>query len=365
MYKEISCYIFRGGTSKGVFLRADDLPKDRHTLDRLLLKLMGSPEIRQIDGLGGATSTTSKVAILSKSSRLNVDIDYTFAQVAVGKAIVNYNSNCGNISAAVGPCALEMGLVSKEQGETHIRILNTNSGKIIHSRVLSSKKSVVYPSPLDLDFKNVRLRFIDPQGTINDSLFPTGNKRDEFILSGGKKVRVSVIDAATPVIFLKARDFGFYSMNQLMEGVEDILFLKEMEELRGVVAHSMGLVANPNLASEDSPTIPKVSLIMEGHEYRNKKGKLIKGDRLHLCACMLSMQKPHPAYAITGAVATACGAQVYDTLVNQLIKKPLNGTLVIGNPNGLIEMHLGEIEEGAFVEILTSTRKILKGTAYL
>lgn len=188
--ERIPCMIMRGGTSKGVFFLENDLPQDAALRDQTLLQVMGSPDPKQINGLGGATSVTSKVAIVSVSKRPDADVDYLFAQVSVDKPVVSYKGNCGNILSAVGPFAAERGLVKLEEPLTRVRIYNVNTGKLIESEFAVENGSVKYDGDYAIAGVNgtaspIRLKFIKPAGTISDKLLPTGNVLDELEVPGG------------------------------------------------------------------------------------------------------------------------------------------------------------------------------------
>ena len=205
--------LMRGGTSKGVYVLEEDLPKDHNEWDKILLRLMGSPDQKQIDGLGGSQSVTSKVAIIKRSDRSDADVDYTFAQVSVDKPVVSYKGNCGNISSGVGPFAIEKGLVNAKEGMTTVRIFNTNTDKVIAADVKTEGGKVVYQG----DFKiagvpasasPIKLKFIDPAGTLKKGLLPTGKAVDVLEIPGMGSIEVSIIDAANPLVFVKAEDLG-------------------------------------------------------------------------------------------------------------------------------------------------------------
>ena len=210
---KLQCSIFRGGTSKGVFIREENLPQDKEKWDDILLSVMGSPDIRQIDGLGGATSTTSKVAIISKSDKEDYDVNYTFAQVSIDKAIVSYKGNCGNISSAVGPFAIEQGLVDITSPETVVRIYNTNTKKVIYSHVQTPNGEVEYDGDFSIagvpgTASVIKLAFKDPAGAMTGKLLPTGNVVDVIDVPGYKPVEVSLVDSSNPLVFVKASDVG-------------------------------------------------------------------------------------------------------------------------------------------------------------
>ena len=203
--------IMRGGTSKGIYILESDLPKDKEAWDEILLRLMGSPDAKQIDGLGGSQSVTSKVAIVKRSQRADADVDYTFAQVSVDKPIVSYKGNCGNISSGVGPFALEKGLVTPKENETTVRIYNTNTGKIIAADVKTSDEGVNYTGDFQIagvpgTASPIRLKFINPAGTLGKGLLPTGNAVDMLTVPDFGEVEVSIVDAANPLVFVKAKD---------------------------------------------------------------------------------------------------------------------------------------------------------------
>ena len=205
--------IMRGGTSKGIYILESDLPKDKEAWDEILLRLMGSPDAKQIDGLGGSQSVTSKVAIVKSSQRADADVDYTFAQVSVDKPIVSYKGNCGNISSGVGPFALEKGLVTPKENETTVRIYNTNTGKIIAADVKTSDEGVNYTGDFQIagvpgTASPIRLKFINPAGTLGKGLLPTGNAVDMLTVPDFGEVEVSIVDAANPLVFVKAKDLG-------------------------------------------------------------------------------------------------------------------------------------------------------------
>src|SRR5262245_15103050 len=204
----IPCIFMRGGTSRGPYFRADDLPPDVATRDRVLLAAMGSPDVRQIDGLGGAETLTSKVAIVSKSTRPGVDVDYLFAQVDIGKPIVDTNPSCGNMLAGVAPFAIETGLFPAQDGETRVMIYNVNTESRIEAVVQTPGRKVVYTGDARIDgvpgtAAPIILNFMDVVGSVAGKMLPTGNARD--VIDG---VEVTLIDVAMPMIMMRAKDFG-------------------------------------------------------------------------------------------------------------------------------------------------------------
>ncbi len=344
--------LLRGGTSKGVYLLEKDLPANRKEWDGLLLRLMGSPDKKQIDGLGGSQSVTSKVAILRKSDRPDADVDYTFAQVSVDKAVVSYGGNCGNISSGVGPFAIEKKLVPALEGSTLVRIYNTNTGKVIQEEVPTANGQVLY----DGDFGIVgvpgtaaplKLKFVDPAGTLGKGLLPTGNAVDLLEVPGHGSTEVSLVDAANPLVFVKASDLGLTG-TELPEAINgDPELLRLLETIRGLAAMKLGLCSTPEEAAWVTPGLPKMTLVAPPADYTTSSGEAVKGNQVDLVARMMSMQKPHPSYAMTGAMCTAAAAAVPGTLVQQVLRPGCNlQNIRIGHPGGILPCGVDPEGEG-------------------
>jgi 2-methylaconitate cis-trans-isomerase PrpF len=233
--------ILRGGTSRAVFLLENDLPPDRASIEPILLDVFGSPDVRQINGLGGATSQTSKAAIIGPPTRPDADVDYTFAQVSVTQPLVDWGGNCGNISSAVGPFAVNSGLVRAVSPVTKVRIHNTNTGKIILAHVpVEGGRAMVegdYSIPgVPGTGARILLDFQDPAGSFSGKLLPTGQPRDTITIGDGRSFPVSTIDAANPVVFLLAEELGMTGteLPQELERRPDVT--GALEEVRGTVA---------------------------------------------------------------------------------------------------------------------------------
>jgi 2-methylaconitate cis-trans-isomerase PrpF len=376
MQKEVPCVIFRGGTSKGVFFQEDLIPPPGRERDEFLLKIMGSPDLRQIDGLGGATSTTSKVAIISRSDREDADVNYTFAQVAIDKPVVDYKGNCGNISAAVGPYAIEMGLVKVSHPETVVRIFNVNTNKVIYSHVQTPQRQVAYNGDFAISgvpgtSAPVKLSFKNPGGAVTGKILPTGNKTDVLEIPDFGPVTVSIVDVSNPLVFVRAEDIGLdgRELPEELDSFTEIMTL--LETIRGVAAQKLGFVADWKEASLQSPAVPKMTIVEAAKEYRAVNGDIIGKQDMDLLGRMMSMQKTHKTYALTGALCTAAAAVIPETVVNMILKDafaPEN--LRIGHPGGLIqagvEVHTNSPGE---LEVLwawgfRTARLILKGIAY-
>ena len=374
--KKLPVSIIRGGTSKGVYILQSDLPEDKAEWEPLLLRLMGSPDKKQIDGLGGSQSVTSKVAIVQKSEHPGADVDYTFAQVSVDKPLVSYKGNCGNISSGVGPFAIEKGLVKAENGTTSVRIYNTNTDKIIIADVNTPDGEVEYSGDFYIagvpgTASPVRLKFVEPAGTLGHGLLPTGNAVDVVEVPGYGKVEVSIVDAANPLVFARAKDLGLTGRELPDELNADAEKLDLLEAVRGLAAVKLGLIEDYTRSAWDTPGIPKMTFVAEAEDYVNMDGKEVKKDSIDLLSRMMSMQKAHPSYAMTGAMCTAAAAVVPGSIVNQVLPADVDTQFIrIGHPGGILECGVDYKENGA-VPVIEDTfgfrtaNLILEGTAVI
>lgn len=335
--------IMRGGTSKGVYILEDDLPKDKEQWEPILLRLMGSPDAKQIDGLGGSQSVTSKVAIIKKSDRPDADVDYTFAQVSVDKPLVSYKGNCGNISSGVGPFAIEKGLVAPQEGQTSVRIFNTNTDKIIVADVVTTKDGVVYDDDafaiagVPGTSAPVKLKFVKPDGTLGNGLLPTGNAIDVIDVPEYGKMEISIIDAANPLVFVRAEDVGLKGTELPAEVDGNPKTLELLETVRGLAAVKLGLISDYKQSAWETPGIPKMTFVAKAADYTASNGDQIKEADVDLLSRMMSMQKAHPSYAMTGAMCTAAAAVVPGSIVQQVLSEKTDTQYIrIGHPGGIL-----------------------------
>lgn len=352
---KIPCSIIRSGTSKGVFFLEKDLPAKEEERNQILLNVMGSPDPKQIDGLGGATSVTSKVAIISVSQRNDADINYTFAQVSVDKPIVSYKGNCGNISSGVGPFAIEKGLVPMIEPVTSVRIFNTNTNKIITEEVFVRDGHVVF----DGDFAiagvpgtaaPIKLRFNDPSGSVTGKLLPTGNVVDVLKVEGVGLIPVSIVDAANPLVFVKALDIGLTGKELPLEVDAQPDVLEMLEKIRGTAAVKLGLIDDYKESAWKTPGIPKMTFVASPDTYTTVSGGVIEGTQIDLLSRMMSMQKTHPSYAMTGAMCTAAASIISGTVVNQVINQKFDNQCIrIGHPGGILEAGVNYNEQNGQV----------------
>jgi probable AcnD-accessory protein PrpF len=345
----------RGGTSKGVFFRLQDLPEAAQVpgpaRDALLLRVIGSPDpyAKQIDGMGGATSSTSKTVILSKSLKADHDVDYLFGQVSIDKPFVDWSGNCGNLSAAVGPFAISNGLVDAsrvpDNGVAVIRIWQANIGKTIIAHVAMTNGAVQETGDFELDgvtfpAAEVQLAFMDPAAEeegAGGSMFPTGNLVDELEVPGVGTFKATMINAGIPTIFVNASDIG-YTGTELQEAINsDANALNRLETIRAYGAVRMGLIAHVDEAAKRQHT-PKVAFIAAPSEYVSSSGKRVTVDDADLLVRAMSMGKLHHAMMGTAAVAIGTAAAIPGTLVNLAAGGGERSAVRFGHPSGTLRV---------------------------
>ncbi|BBL24099.1 3-methylitaconate isomerase [Comamonas terrigena] len=349
----------RGGTSKGVFFRLQDLPEAAQqpgpVRDAILLRTLGSPDPygKQIDGMGNASSSTSKAVILSPSSHPDHDVDYLFGQVAIDQAFVDWSGNCGNLSAAVGPCAIHMGLIDQaripHQGMATIRIWQANIGKTIVAYVPITDGQVQETGGFTLDgvtfpAAEVALEFLDPADEgANDgadsggAMFPTGHLVDSLDVPGVGRLAATLINAGIPTIFLNAADLG-YTGCELQDAINnDPAALARFETIRAHGALRMGLIQRLEDAATRQHT-PKIALVAPAQSYTASSGKAIAASDINLLVRALSMGKLHHAMMGTAAVAIATAAAVPGTLVNQAAGGGARNAVRFGHPSGTLRV---------------------------
>ncbi|UZJ58732.1 2-methylaconitate cis-trans isomerase PrpF [Pseudomonas sp. KU26590] len=352
---KIPATYMRGGTSKGVFFLRDDLPEAAQTpgaaRDALLLRVIGSPDpyAKQIDGMGGATSSTSKTVILSKSEKADHDVDYLFGQVAIDKPFVDWSGNCGNLSAAVGPFAISNGLVDPARiprnGVAVVRIWQANIGKTIIAHVPITDGAVQETGDFELDgvtfpAAEVQLEFMDPAADeegAGGSMFPTGNLVDELEVPGVGTFKATMINAGIPTIFVNARDIG-YSGSELQDAINsDPKALNMFETIRAYGAVRMGLIGTVEEAATRQHT-PKVAFVAPPAQYLSSSGKRVTTEDTDLLVRAMSMGKLHHAMMGTAAVAIGTAAAIPGTLVNLAAGGGERSAVRFGHPSGTLRV---------------------------
>ena len=345
----IPAVYMRGGTSKGVFFLASDLPADRDERDRLLLRVIGSPDPygKHIDGMGGGTSSTSKIVLVSRSSRPDCDIDYLVGAVAIDAPVIDWSGNCGNLSAAVGPFAISAGLLdTPSDGTAPVRIWQANIGKKIIAHVPMRDGEVLESGSFRLDGvafpgAEVRLEFIDPAGENGEpdgATFPTGREVDLLEVPGLGSIPATLINAGNPTIFIDAASLGLQGteLQQDVNGKEGLLALAEAVRSSGAVA--MGLAASAAEATANRPHTPKVAYVARPAPYTASDGKRIEPGSIDLLARTFSMGKLHHAMTGTGAVAIAAAAAIPGTIVHRVAPLSSDGSVRFGHPSGTLSV---------------------------
>ncbi|MDG2524889.1 2-methylaconitate cis-trans isomerase PrpF [Stenotrophomonas sp. HITSZ_GD] len=344
----------RGGTSKGVFFRLEDLPERARVpgqaRDALLQRVIGSPDpyAKQIDGMGGATSSTSKAVIVSRSERAGHDVDYLFGQVAIDSDFVDWSGNCGNLSAAVGPFAIAAGLVDAAKvprdGIAVVRIWQANIGKTIVAHVPMTDGQVQETGDFELDgvtfpAAEVQLEFLDPadDGEEGGAMFPTGQVVDTLDVPGVGSFQATLINAGIPTIFLDAAALG-YTGSELQEAINgDAAALARLETLRAHGAVKMGLIAAPEEAAKRQHT-PKLAFVAPPAAYIASSGKQVTAEDIDLRVRAMSMGKLHHAMMGTAAVAIGTAAAIPGTLVNRAAGGGARGAVRFGHPSGTLRV---------------------------
>ncbi|AJO77532.1 2-methylaconitate cis-trans isomerase PrpF [Pseudomonas sp. MRSN 12121] len=359
---KIPATYMRGGTSKGVFFNLQDLPEAAQlpgaARDALLLRVIGSPDPydKQIDGMGGATSSTSKTVILSKSIKPDHDVDYLFGQVAIDKPFVDWSGNCGNLSAAVGSFAISSGLVAAERvpqnGVAVVRIWQANIGKTIIAHVPMSNGAVQETGDFELDgvtfpAAEVQLEFLDPAAEeegAGGSMFPTGNLVDDLEVPGVGTFKATLINAGIPTIFINAGDVGYRGTELQGDINGDPKALAMFETIRAHGALRMGLIQHLDEAAKRQHT-PKVAFVAPPADYQASSGKAVQAGDVDLLVRALSMGKLHHAMMGTAAVAIGTAAAIPGTLVNLAAGGGERSAVRFGHPSGTLRVGAEAVQD--------------------
>ncbi|MCS0302471.1 2-methylaconitate cis-trans isomerase PrpF [Vibrio diabolicus] len=366
----------RGGTSKGVFFNLDDLPQEAQVAgearDKLLLRVIGSPDpyAKQIDGMGGATSSTSKTVIVSRSSRADHDVDYLFGQVSIDKPFVDWSGNCGNLSAAVGPFAIHAGLIPQdripENGIVTVRVWQVNISKTILVHVPIVNGFVQETGEFELDgvtfpAAEIQVDFVDPSDG-EGSMFPTGNLVDDLVVPDVGTFNATFINAGIPTIFIDAESIG-YQGTELQDDINnDDTALAMFESIRAHGALKMGLISDLEEAQTRQHT-PKIAFVSKPKSYLSSSGKAVNDTDIDVLVRALSMGKLHHAMMGTAAVAIASAACVPGTLVNLAAGGGEKESVTFGHPSGTLKVgaRAKQAEQGWVVQkaIMSRSARIL------
>jgi hypothetical protein len=372
--RRVRAVFVRGGTSRALVFHARDLPA-REAWDPIFLAALGSPDPhgRQLDGLGGGISSLSKVAVVGPPTRPDADVDYTFGQVEVTRPVVDYRGNCGNISSAIGPFAIDEGLVPAREPETTVRIHNTNTRKLIHARVPVADGAAAVRGEFVLDGvagtgARIALDFLDPGGAVTGRLLPTGEPRDALAVPGLPALSASLVDATNPMVFVRAKDLGLEGT----EAPEDLDgrpgLAERLEAIRAAAAVRMGLARTPEEATRASAAVPKVAVVAPPAAYRTLAGATVGPEAVDVVARVVSMGKVHRAFALTGAMCLAIAARIPGTVVHEAAApgEPV-ADVRIGHPSGVLPVaaRVERAADGAArartVTVYRTARRLMEG----
>jgi 2-methylaconitate cis-trans-isomerase PrpF len=364
----IPAAFYRGGTSKGVFFHARDLPADPATRDHIFLSVLGSPDPygRRLDGLGGGVSSLSKAVIIGPPTRPDTDVDYTFGQVAVDKPLVDWGSNCGNLSSVIGPFAVDEGLVSVPDGEALVRIHQTNSRKIIHARFAvrggkaETEGDFTLPGVAGTGAR-IRLDFLAPGGTVTSGLLPTRNVVDRAAVAGLGTIEMSLVDATNPVAYVRAGDIGMTGTESPdeIEARPDLMAL--LDRLRRHAGVLMGLAATPDAVGLANP---KIAVVSAPAPFRTLDKLPVGGHEIG--ARMLSMERAHRAVTLTGAMCLGVACRIAGTIPNQLAATPPRADEIrVGNPSGVVSVGAEVRFDGGWIAdsavVYRTARRLMQG----
>lgn len=368
--KRIRASYYRGGTSRGIITKEHRLPSDREAWGPILRGALGSPDPngRQLNGLGTGISSLSKVCVVEKSTRDDADVDYTFIQVGVKAGELDYSSNCGNMSAAVGPFAVNAGLMKRPQpdGEAEVRIFNTNTNKIIKARFLVAQGEALTEGDFAIDgvagtAAKIELAFQDPAGSRTGKLLPTGNVVDNL----GVGIEVSCIDVANPCIFVRAKDFGVDGTILPEAGDTHPNLISRLEAVRRKGAVIMGLAKDEASVPEAAP---KIIMVSPAATYTTLSGSEVEANSCDLVVRSLSGTNLHRAVQMTVALATAAAAKIPGSVVEQCVSKtPVDPSgITLGHASGKITVTAKFDEKGMVTEatVFRTARRLFEGTLY-
>lgn len=372
---KIRCAVVRGGTSKGIFLHENDLPADQTARDKTILKIFGSPDIRQIDGLAGAEPLTSKLAIIAPSSHPDCDVDYTFGQVSINKPQIDYSGNCGNISSAVGSFAIDDGLVKAVEPITKVKIYNTNTKKILIAEVPVKEGKARVTGGYKIDGvpgtgAKIMMDFAGTAGSATGKMLPTGNAVDFMKIDGVGEIAVSMVDVSNPMVFVGAADLDLTGIETPAQIDGDKRILGILESIRAKSAVMMGIARTEQEASENSPAFPMVAFVAPPQDYEDfTTGKVIRAEDVDFVSRLMFMQVMHKTYAGTGTTCTGAAAKIPGTVVNT-VSQSRSSLVRIGHPAGIIEIEVETEKTNGQVHLKRAAfgrtaRRIMDGYVYV
>jgi len=377
--RKFKTVFMRGGTSKGCMFHKEDLPADRSEWDKIFLQCMGDPDPKQIDGLGGTVSSNNKIVIVWKSEEENVDVEYLVGQVIVGKSQVDYKSNCGNMTAAVGPYAVEEGMVEITEPVTTVRMLNRNTDKSIQVTVPIDPETKSFAQDGDCAIAGVdgtaaelKVKFMNPAGAKTGKLLPTGHVLDILDIPEFGQIEASILDVSNPMVLVRAEDIGMKGTELPEEINQNQKVCDLLEKIRGTAACMMGFAKDLKDATDNSPAVPKVGFFTVPRDYTDIAGGQVHKTNMDLCARVISVFKCHKACPLTSASSISVAAFLKDSIIWKTIGAPGNGikNVRIGHPSGIMTMSPEIVMDGneitlPSVAVQRTARRIMDGTVYV
>ena len=376
MRKKLPAVFMRGGTSKAIVFHQRDLPADRAEWDAIFLAAMGSPDRygRQLNGMGGGVSSVSKVCVVGPPTRDDEDVDYTFAQVQVNVARVEYDINCGNMSSAIGPFAVDEGLVRVGDGDATVRIHNTNTRKVIHATFPVRGGEAVFDGNLEIPGvagtgAPVRLDFMDPGGSSTGALLPTGNASDTLDVADVGRIEASMVDAANACVFVRAEDVGLTG-TELPDRLDaDNTLLDRLAAIRNAASVRMG-IGNDLEDAKSKRALPFIGFVSAPQDASTLSGETVRADSIDVTLRMISNGQPHRALPLTGSLCAAVAAHIPGTLVHRSARPQPDGAMLrIGMPSGVLGVGAAvtanggkwAVHHGSFYR---TTRRLFDGFVY-
>ncbi|MCS7233744.1 MAG: 3-methylitaconate isomerase [Synergistetes bacterium] len=366
---KIPVTIIRGGTSKGIYIMRKDLPEDETLMKKIILGIFGSPDVRQIDGLGGADIVTSKVAIIDKSDKEEIDVYYKFGQVGIKEPVVDFSLSCGNLVSGVGVFALLKGFKKAEEPFTMVNVYDVNIRKHVRIKVPVKDGMPYYDGDFYIDgvpFPGARIdvTFLNPAGSITGKLLPTGKVRD--VLSNG--IEYSLVDAGVLGMFVKASDLGLTGKEGPGDIDNNIGLLNLINDMRGEVLVNIGMAPDKKTALARYQYLPKFIVVAPPSDFISPiNGKRVKKEECSLLARVITGNKLHKAFPVTSSISLAAAFGLEGSIVNEVAVSREEGKVFIGHPSGVIDLSFkkssdGEIEE---VTIGRTARLIMEGIVYV
>jgi len=374
----IPAVYMRGGTSKGVFFRADSLPADPALRDKLLLRVIGSPDPygQQIDGMGGATSSTSKVIVVALSSTPGCDIDYSFGQVAIDKPVIDWSGNCGNLTSAVGPFAIAQKMIdASQQGTATVRLRHRELNARIVAHIPMHSGRVVEEGDFELDgvtfpAAEIVVEFLNPSNeSAGARLFPTGRPLDVLNVPGVGAINVTMINAGNPAVFIAAEQIGLRGDEMQKDINTSPALLATLEAIRSHAAVRMGLAATAEEATAIRLHTPKIAFLAKPHRYTASNGKIVEPSTINFNARIVSMGKLHHAMTGTGAIALAAASAIPGTIAQRILGASFT-RITFGHPSGTMTAG-AEIEPSGDSWTITkavmsrSARRLMEGHVFV